>query len=426
MKRKFWYSVLVIFLFFGVAYTSSAQPNPQQERISGWSADIDTMLSLMKIQHYVYRSKPLPQQLLVDAKNLKENILHYSDERMLGELERLMFYMHDGHSYVLPLSEKVQAFWLPVVFYIFSDGVFIINADDVHKDLIGCKVLSIGGVDINRLINDMNSYVHQDNKFTVKWFAPSFLRFRGVYEYYGLKSGSADISLEYVTQNHKNNIEKIQFFAVKEFHGILKLFPSKLLPVASAPLYLSNVDGKYWYKKNSENDALYVQFNQVLHKQEETLFQFGDRLDSLLKADKPKLLIIDVRHNNGGSLQYLTNLVQAIKNFDQQQKSSKIVVITGRNTFSAAQVFISQINKETHALFAGEPSSSSPNFVGEENYFILPYSKATISISDKYHETIPGDTRKWIEPDYPVSLSSAAYFKNEDPVLKFILNKTRW
>ena len=84
------------------------------------------------------------------------------------------------------------------------------------------------------------------------------------------------------------------------------------------------------------------------------------------------------------------------------------------------------MNKETHALFAGEPSASSPNFVGEGNYISLPYSGAMGSISNKYHETIPGDTRKWIEPDYPVLLSSAEYFKNEDPVLEFILKKFTW
>jgi hypothetical protein len=45
------------------------------------------------------------------------------------------------------------------------------------------------------------------------------------------------------------------------------------------------------------------------------------------------------------------------------------------------------------------------------------------SISNKYHENIPGDHRRWIAPDFPVSLSSQAYFKNQDPVVEFILKK---
>ena len=74
------------------------------------------MLLLMKSQHYIYRSKPLPQQLLDNAASLKTKVAQYSDERMLNELERLMFYMHDGHSYILPVATKVQAFFLPVQF----------------------------------------------------------------------------------------------------------------------------------------------------------------------------------------------------------------------------------------------------------------------------------------------------------------------
>src|SRR5262249_45379300 len=152
----------------------------QEERIRGWSSDIDTLLFIMKSQHYVYRSKPFPQELLNAATKLKTEIAEYSDERMLTELERLAFYMHDGHSYILPVSRKIQAFYLPIQFYLFSDGVYIIDADEMNKDLIGSRVIQIHGVDVNKLVSDMNSYVHQDNLYTVKWFAPSVLRFRSL------------------------------------------------------------------------------------------------------------------------------------------------------------------------------------------------------------------------------------------------------
>ncbi len=185
---------------------------------------------------------------------------------------------------------------------------------------------------------------------------------------------------------------------------------------------MSKMDDFYWFTKLN-NEVVYLQFNQVLHKKTESLFDFGKRLDTFLRTEKPKLLIIDVRYNNGGSLEYLTDLVEAVKNFERQNKQSKIVVITGRNTFSAAQIFINLLDKETNAIFAGEPSASSPNFVGEGNYFTLPWSGAAGSISNVYHETIPGDTRKWIEPEIKVQLSSKEYFRNEDPVIKEILTK---
>ena len=228
----------------------------------------------------------------------------------------------------------------------------------------------------------------------------------------------------YITDQNKKAITRnISFIPATDFHGIPKLFPSKLVHNIPVPLYLSNGPDNYWFKVLTEKKAVYFQFNQVYDKDNETLTAFALQLDSALQFEKPKLFIIDVRHNNGGNSGLLPPLMDVIKKFEHANPNSKIIVITGRNTFSAAQIFISQVNKETHALFAGEPSSSSPNFVGEENYILLSFSGAMGSISNKYHENIPGDKRKWIAPDYPVSLSSNEYFKNQDPVLDFIMKK---
>jgi len=83
----------------------------------------------MKIQHYVYRSKPLPPEVISGAAALKTKISQYSDERMLTELERITYYMHDGHSYILPVSRKFPTFYLPIQVYIFSDGTYVVDTD---------------------------------------------------------------------------------------------------------------------------------------------------------------------------------------------------------------------------------------------------------------------------------------------------------
>ena len=103
--------------------------------------------------------------------------------------------------------------------------------------------------------------------------------------------------------------------------------------------------------------------------------------------------------------------------------AGKLYVLMGRNTFSAAQNFIAQLDKRTRAVFVGEPSSSKPNFVGEENNLTLPWSGAIISISNRYHENIPGDKREWIEPDIKIELSSSDYFANRDPILERLVGR---
>jgi hypothetical protein len=413
------------FIFFFTSQIVFAQTSNEFDRNKGWQTDIDTLLSLIKRQHYVYKSKPLSAELLTKAAKLKESVSQFSDERMVFELEKLMYYMHDGHSYVLPFVTKIgPSYCMPLQFYIFSDGVYIINADEPYTTLIGSRVKQINGISIDKILNDMNSYIHQDNLHTVKWFAPTMMRFRGIYEMYGLRSLSKNINLSLVNRKNKPVLQNIEFVPVASLKGIPKLIPSQLPEAPPAPLYLSNVTRNYWLEKNPERNTLYFQFNQAYDSPDESLSQFSAKLDSTLSKLKPRLFVIDVRHNNGGNKDLLRPLIDVIKRFESLNRTAKIVVITGRNTFSAAQVFITLINKETKALFAGEPSASSPNFVGEEgNFFMLPWSGAIGNISTRYHESIPGDKRKWIQPDFPIILSSTSYFENQDPVMDYIRKK---
>ena len=64
-----------------------------------------------------------------------------------------------------------------------------------------------------------------------------------------------------------------------------------------------------------------------------------------------------------------------------------LFVIIGRGTFSAAQNTATAIERETNAIFVGEPSGSRPNFIGETTPFMLPYSKALVNVADLYWQT---------------------------------------
>jgi hypothetical protein len=193
----------------------------------------------------------------------------------------------------------------------------------------------------------------------------------------------------------------------------------------TAPLYLKNVAQNFWLSPLGRDSVLYVQFNQVADAPDESLAAFSQRLGAVLSTQPPRTVIVDVRHNNGGNLMLLTPLVTALHSYESSRRDARIYVLTGRNTFSAAQVFLGRMDRETNARFAGEPSSSRPNFVGEESPVQLPWSGAIGSISDQYHETIPGDTREWIAPVIRYSPSAHDYFANKDPLLDLVLLDSR-
>ena len=96
---------------------------------------------------------------------------------------------------------------------------------------------------------------------------------------------------------------------------------------------------------------------------------------------------------------YPDPLIKKLLKCEKINQPGKLFVITGRKTFSAAGICISLLEKHTHAIFAGEPAGTSPNFIGEEFEFELPYSHLRANISDREHHNANAvDYRTWIAP----------------------------
>jgi len=413
--------VLFVLKLTSLTYSQAPQIN---ERVKGWAEDIDFLLAEIGKQHYIYKAKPMPQLLVNDAGALKTQIARFSDERMLAELQRLISLVGDGHSYVLPWGAgRVHSTCLPVRLYLFSDGLFIIDAQPGYEQWIGSRVARVGKVDAAEAMSRIGAMISRDNSMSMKWIGPILLSFRGDLEAIGIAPVSDTLALSLVDPGGRQREASFPFVPVPRMRGLPKLVPSRLPNAGGPPLYLSNVPANFWFQELPDEHAMYFQFNQVANADNERLGAYAQRLDAALTTRPPHLLIIDVRHNNGGNADLLPPLLEVLKKFERGNSRAKMVVITGRNTFSAAQIFINLMNRETKAIFAGEPSSSKPNFVGEENEIVFPYSGAMGSVSNRYHESLPGDKREWIEPQIKVELSSRDYFAGRDPILDAVLRR---
>ena len=406
---------------------AAAQTSSDSARNAGWRSDIAYYLEQMRRQHYVYRSRPLPPAMLTAAQRLSANVPRYSDERMLAEFEHLASFAGDGHTYMLPFgAQRVGAHMLPLRLFQFSDGLYVVDAlNDSGQKWIGSRVLKIGSRSAEEVINAMRPTLSVDNRFGYLWVGPPLLSFAGYLEKFAGVTPGASVPLTLRTRTGDVVHVNMPLMPAPPLRGIPKLPPSKVPGAPVAPLYLKNVPQNFWFTPLAGDSVLYVQFNQVADAPDESLAAFAGRLGATLAARPPRTVIIDVRHNNGGNLTLLTPLVTALHNYESSRRDARIYVLMGRNTFSAAQVFLGRMDRETNATFAGEPSSSRPNFVGEESPVQLPWSGAIGSISDRYHETIPGDKREWIAPTVRYTPSARDYFANKDPLLDLVLLDSR-
>jgi hypothetical protein len=362
--------------------------------------------------------------MLRAARELSANVPRYNDERMLTELEYLASFVGDGHTYMLPFgAQRIASHLLPLRMYQFSDGLYVVDTfDDSGAKWIGSRVLKIGNKSAEDVIEAERPTLSVDNRFGYLWLGPPLLSFAGYLEKFAGVTPGASVPLTLRTRSGEVVRVDMPLIPTPQLRGVPKLPPSKVAGAPSAPLYLKNVAQNFWFTPLAGDSALYVQFNQVEDAPDETLAAFAGRLGATLAARPPRTLIIDARHNNGGNLDLLTPLMTTLHNYESSRRDARIYVLMGRNTFSAAQVFLGRMDRETNAVFAGEPSSSKPNFVGEEDPVQLPWSGAIGSISNRYHETIPGDKREWIAPTIRYSPSARDYFANKDPLLDMVLS----
>jgi C-terminal processing protease CtpA/Prc len=192
-----------------------------------------------------------------------------------------------------------------------------------------------------------------------------------------------------------------------------------------APLFLSQIRKNHWLQALPDRHAIFVQVNNILPDEDETMPQFGLRLRQAIADGKPRHLILDLRHNNGGNSFSYIELLRTLVAFSAGE-GQKVYVLIGRNVYSAAANLSTDLERLVRPVFVGEPTSGTGNQWGDENRFILPYSGLTGAFSGvRWQLSNPWDERRSIVPQVPVQLTAGDYFAGRDPALDAVFRLIR-
>ncbi len=401
-------------------------PDTPLTRDEGWRFDVaflaDEARRMATGPTPVARTAPFDSAVSAVAARVDQ----VSDARMYVELQRLMTMLGNGHSILFPFPTRlVTLTMLPIDLYRFSDGIFVVGAQDsAGTPLIGSKVERIGDLSPEQALERSAPLITRDNPMGLTWNGPYFLTYPFLVHSLGIDQGADSNTVRLRVRSPDGRI------AVVTLRGGDIREPPKLMPPPGTstrpPLYLRHPDQPQWLQPLPDAAALYVQYNQVVDGERVSIAAFADSILASVRRTGARNLIVDVRRNNGGHGSLNPPMVRALVRFETMGPGHQIFLIVGRNTFSAAGNFITAVERMTSALFVGEPSSSRPNSVGEDTELLLPWSGFTGSMASRYfQDSDPLDDRVWIPMDMPVALSSADYFGNRDPVLDAVLNNIR-
>ena len=402
------------------------RPDPSASRVEGWRTDLDYLLTQIRRFNPVYRERPLPDSIVQAAARLRERIPSLSDVQIAIEMQHLLAMLGQAHhTFAFPYlpddpKARVRFTQLPVTFHLFPEGVYIIDADSSHRDLIGARVLRFDQTLAERAVRATAYMKERENDVELAQGAPIHLALPQVLHALGVIRDPARVQLSII--DRRGRTRTVRLDPVPNQGGQRKLDAPRLPGAAAAPLYLSRPADPFWFEPLPGTQTVYVQFNDVADTRAETLAQFGLRLRKFL-AEHPDVqnLIVDMRRNNGGSTYLYPELLRTLIAFDAQE-GNRLFVLIGRKTFSAASNFITELDRLSNAVFVGEPSGGKPIMTGgDQTFFVLPYSEMQFIIAgSSWKLTSERDTRLWIAPDIPVALTAEDYFANRDPVLETV------
>jgi tetratricopeptide (TPR) repeat protein len=400
--------------------------DPNISRNDGWRRDLEYLCYLLEKRHYAFNER-------VDLKNwrkivtsINKRIPSMSDWQIIAEFIKLAAMLHDSHTVVGPFfSKKFALHMIPICFHDFKDGLFIQQTSEAYKSILCSKVIAINNMPLEEAWNRMGPFLGYENSINIRALTPALF---SLPEYLAAASIGADASKVTLTlrkDGHIMNAEvtpqnfDLQLFASKD--GFIKDGIS-MHGTSNLPLYLKKVDDLYWFEHDKQRNVVYFQFNNVFNKPDYSFQKFVSDLFDYISQNSVDYLIVDLRFNTGGNTLFLKPLIQSIVGNTRINQHGRLFVITSRYTLSAALNLASCLDRYTEALFVGEPTGCSPNFVGENTWYTLPYSGLSASVSNIYWQggLNSNDNRLWIAPDIAVEISSDDYLNNRDPVLDAI------
>jgi len=410
---------LLLALIAMVALVSSAQARPSAT--SSAAADVrDLGDSIEQIHPAPFRSISRGR-FEAEVDDLAARAPRISRDELLVGVLRIIASLgpRNGHTGLFPGDPgNVRPLHLyPIRLYRFADGVFVVDAED--KGLVGRRLVAVAGTPAERVFELVEPLVPHDNAWNTRGMAPHYVLTAEVLHGLGIvdTAGAADFTLEApggeradVTLTPIPGPQYASEFA-DPLHGH---YPS-VLPSAPRPLYLANSGKPLWVTTLAGGRAVYVGFNAVSAPASTVL----RRIRRLALAPRTRRMIVDLRLNGGGDNTTYGPLVDLLASKSVNRRG-KLYLLIGRATFSAAANFAAEIDRDTRAVFIGEPTGGGVETYGDTVPVLLPSLGWYVYVASRYHERKrgPNDHRLAVAPDVRVELTAAQYFIGRDPVLE--------
>jgi hypothetical protein len=413
-----------ICLVVSVSVLSHALPSTPAETAQ-WREDLRYFAEQAPQVHRNLFHSMTHEEFETAVKRLDQRIPTLSRNQIIVELARIVALIGDGHTYV-DLQEPPTSFrHYPLRFYWFPDGVYVVSADERYASVVGGRIVKLGKASCQDAYDAVSKIVQRDNEFQVKSLTPYYMGLAEVLDGLGLVDNLEAVPLTV----EKNGVQTTVVLKPEagEWWDTGFVHPADWVdardPASPTPLWLKDPANRYWFECLKDSRTVYVQFNVVGDKGDETIEAFFKRVMAFADANPVDHFVLDERLNGGGNNYLLRPIIHDFIRSDKVNQPGKLFTIIGRQTFSAAMNCVNRMKLNTNTLFVGEPTGASPNMYGDNAGVVLPHSKLSVRLSTLWWQDMdPRDKRVWQAPDLSTELTFADYRAGRDPAMDVILS----
>jgi hypothetical protein len=385
-----------------------------------WKEDVRYFAEQFPEQHVRLFEMVPRRKFEARAAALEKKIPELGENSIKMELYKLLALPGDAHSFPNVFTLKLDWHALPFKFWLFDDGVYVLDTGREHRDMIGARLVEVGETPIVEVYEKLRPYLSAENEFNWK---DRFIYCLSVVEFLhaeGIVDDPRAIDMTFETRGRmKVTVE------VEPHHYIPVLYWSGIRTIDNDLPHVFSNDRRdhYWFEYREDTGTLYFQFNRCLRESgDETIEKFVERLGEWVEKNEFERFVVDIRKNDGGDGYVSREVADLIIGNGRIDRPGRLFILTSRKTFSAAVMFLSLIENNTKAVIVGEPTGQGPFFCGGPKPITLPNSGLELLASRHYNRCSPfDDGRKWIMPHLPVEYTMKDFLEGRDPVMEAVL-----
>ena len=327
-------------------------------------------------------------------------------------------WFRDGHTTLLPFAfvgGPPPAFAagpygraLPWRVQVFHDGLYVTEARDEAASLLGARVTSVDGAAVPDILRRQAKDWPGSAAWAQRWAGGLFDSAGGLGEV-GLGAGGVVA----VTAEGADGRRLAATLRPRPGAGEGRV----KLQRTPTPQETWAAEARTANSVRLLPETVYVAIDEMANLDGKPFPALTREVFAAMGRPDAKRVVIDLRRNGGGDNFLGESLRKGIER-SRFNRPGGLYVLTSPRTFSAAQNLANRLERETFALFVGEPTGGSPNHYGDGKTWQGPVTGVTALVSTlPWFDSFPMDKRPWIAPDLPVPSLFADWKTGRDAAL---------